>query len=101
MAEMPIGDMGKPITPRSIVAALTWLGALTPDEIVAAIQHGPDDAEARWPELTKAEIAEMRRQCAGMTKSRLRAWKGDARGSAKPTWLEMRALISGLHSVIE
>jgi hypothetical protein len=96
----PMPAPGTPIAPLEIVQALRWAGELSPDEIVGAIRAAADiDLAARWPELGADEIETMRAQCRDMTKSRLRSWK--SRGERDPTWLEVRALISGLHEIIE
>lgn len=92
---------GPQINPLKVIAFIRWLGDLSPDEMVRAIKIGADDAKARWPELSAADIAEMQRLCETITASRLRAWKRNARNSAEPTWLEVRALISGLYATFE
>lgn len=97
----PIQPAGLPVEPIQLVRFLRWLGDLSADEIVAAIQKAgeQDDLAERWPELSRDELAMMRQACRDMSKSRLRAWtEGRLR---QPTWLEVRALMTGLHQVLE
>ena len=97
----PIPEVGRALTPLQVVRALRWTGDLTPDTIVAAIKASAEDPDLPrvYPELTGAEIAELREQARWMSRSRLKAWtEGRER---QPTWLEVRALMSGLHHVLE
>lgn len=96
----PIPSAGPPLTPMQVVSAIRWSGDYKPDEIVRAIQLAADVDHARhWPELSDRDVATLREQARDMTKSRLRAWQ--AGGERQPTWLEVRALISGLHALVE
>lgn len=89
----------RPPRPHEIVIALRWLGDLQPDDIEAAMHAAATaDLSRRWPDLTDDEQRTLRAQAAAFTKSRLRAWKSGARSVS---WLEVRALITGLMETMD
>lgn len=95
----PIPGAGPALTPLQVVRTMRWLGDLSDAEIVDAIRAAADmDVEVSFPELTASEVAALREQARAVTKSRLRAWKEGR--DRQPTWLEVRALIKGLHQVL-
>lgn len=97
----PIAPPGPPIDIGTLVRMMQRLADLLPTEVVEAIHAGADapDLADVWPELTAHDVAELRRQARAVTKSRLRAWS--AQGERQPTWLDLRALITGLRRTLD
>lgn len=89
---------GPPLKPMQVIRQMMWLGKLTDDDTIAAIRAATDPTIV-FPDLTADETAALRTQARGMTANRLREWK--RRGGESPTWLEVGALIEGLHRVFE
>lgn len=90
-----------PLSPLEIISTLRWLGELDPDEIVAAIRAGANAKSNMTRDLSPAQRAEMVRLAEKMSTSRLRAWKGGEDYESRPSWLHVRALIAGLHEILE
>lgn len=97
--DKPMPSAGPAMTPADVLRALRWVGDLRDEEVIRAIQTAAEtDLAAQWPELGDDDLAELREQSRDMTRSRMQTWKTG--GERRPTWLEIRALISGLSTIL-
>ena len=102
-------DLGPSMPPQEIYILLRRLMDLDNDEIITAFRigrdrvardMGPNPVDAAVPALgylSKADRDIALSQTADVSRSRLVAWRKRARDM---TWLELRILLLGLHSVV-